>query len=118
MFKRNVFLKVLAVLLFAGVIGRSLAADQQVDPSEITDTLERAKAKGMLKACADPYDYPYSLQNSDPPGFDIELIREVAKRGGMRLDIFWINTATRGGTSRAFRNSILTGKCDVLLGLS
>lgn len=118
MFKRNVFLKVLAVLLFAGVIGRSFAADQQVDPSEITDTLERAKAKGMLKACADPYDYPYSLQNSDPPGFDIELIREVAKRGGMRLDIFWINTATRGGTSRAFRNSILTGKCDVFLGLS
>jgi ABC-type amino acid transport substrate-binding protein len=72
----------------------------------------------MLTACADPYDFPYALQNSDPPGFDVEIMRSVAKRGGMRLDLYWINTASRGGTARAFRNSILSRKCDVFLGLS
>ena len=91
---------------------------QEADPDEIADTFERAKAKGKLIACADPYNYPYAAQNSDPPGFDVEIIRAVAKRGGMALEMYWADTATRGGTSRAFRNSILKKRCDVFLGLS
>ena len=91
---------------------------QEADPDEIADTFERSKAKGKLIACADPYNYPYAAQNSDPPGFDVEIIRAVAKRGGMALEMYWADTATRGGTSRAFRNSILKKRCDVFLGLS
>ena len=90
----------------------------QADPDEITDTLERSKAKGRLLACADPYSFPSTAQNTDPPGYDIEIMREIAKRGGMRLEMVWADTGTRGGTSRAFRNSILKKRCDVFLGMS
>ncbi len=108
------FCVVTALALSAGV---THAAGEE-DALDSSDVLVRSQAKGMITACADPYDFPYSLQNSDPPGFDVEIMRQVAKRGGMRLDLFWINTASRGGTSRAFRNSILSKKCDVFLGLS
>ncbi len=107
-----------ALLMSALLPSAAFAADEETDPLESSDVLVRAKAKGMLTACADPFDFPYALQNSDPPGFDVEIMRSVAKRGGMRLDLYWINTASRGGTARAFRNSILSRKCDVFLGLS
>lgn len=102
------------LLILAAVAARA----QVADPGEIADTLERSKAKGKLIACADPYNFPYAAQNTDPPGFDIEIIREIAKRGGMSLEMYWADTGTRGGTSRAFRNSILKKRCDVFLGLS
>jgi ABC-type amino acid transport substrate-binding protein len=88
------------------------------DPDEIADALERSKAKGTLVACADPYDYPYSSQNSNPPGFDVQIMEEIARRGGMRLEMYWADTGTRGGMSRALRNSIMRGRCDVFLGVS
>ena len=96
----------------------SAAVWAQTDPDEIADTLERSKAKGRLIACADPYSFPSAAQNTDPPGYDIEIMREIAKRGGMRLEMVWADTGTRGGTSRAFRNSILKKRCDVFLGMS
>jgi len=110
-------LAILAVLAFTPVRAQQTSSGPNLadDP---TDTLERMKAKGKLVACADPYAYPYSSQEDDPPGFDIEIIRAIAKRANMRLEMFWANTATRGGTMRAFRNSILAKRCDVFLGLS
>ena len=96
----------------------SVTVRAQTDPDEITDTLERSKAKGRLLACADPYSFPSAAQNTDPPGYDVEIMREIAKRGGMRLEIVWADTGTRGGTSRAFRNSILKKRCDVFVGMS
>jgi ABC-type amino acid transport substrate-binding protein len=90
----------------------------QTDPDEITDTLERSKARGKLLACADPYAFPSAAQNTDPPGYDVEIVRDIATRGGMRLEMVWADTGTRGGTSRAFRNSILKKRCDVFLGMS
>jgi len=96
----------------------SVTVRAQTDPDEITDTLERSKAKGKLLACADPYSFPSAAQNTDPPGYDIEIMREIAKRGGMRLEMVWADTGTRGGTSRAFRNSILKKRCDVFVGMS
>jgi ABC-type amino acid transport substrate-binding protein len=88
------------------------------DPDEIKDTLERAKANGVLRACADPYDWPYSQQNGTPPGFDVEIFQQIAKLGGMRAEMFWSDTGTRGGLGRAFRNSIFAKRCDIFLGLS
>lgn len=105
----------LALLLILAAVA---AGAQVADPDEISDTLERSKAKGKLIACADPYSFPYSAQSSEPPGFDVEIIREIAKRGGMSLEMYWADTGTRGGTSRAFRNSILKKRCDVFLGMS
>jgi ABC-type amino acid transport substrate-binding protein len=69
----------------------------QTDSDDIADTLERSKAKGKLLACADPYSFPSAAQNTDPPGYDIEIMREIAKRGGMRLEMVWADTGTRGG---------------------
>ena len=103
-----------AVLLMAGTLP---VRAQTADPDELADTLERSKAKGKLVACADPYSFPSSAQ-SEPPGFDVEIMREIAKLGGMRLFMEWADTGTRGGTSRAFRNSILKKRCDVFVGLS
>lgn len=94
------------------------AAEEADDPLESSDALVRIKARGMLTACADPYEYPHAQQNSDPPGFDVEILRNIVKRAGLRLDLVWVNTASRGGTSRAFRQSILAKKCDVFLGMS
>lgn len=90
---------------------------QAAEADEPTDTLDKSKAAGKLVACADPYSFPSSAQ-SEPPGIDVEIMREVAKLGGMRLFMEWADTGTRGGTSRAFRNSILKKRCDVFLGLS
>ncbi len=118
MLKSLLSIKSLFLGIALGVVGGTVHAADADDALDSSDVLVRSQAKGMLTACADPYDFPYSLQNSDPPGFDVEIMRQVAKRGGMRLDLFWINTASRGGTSRAFRNSILSKKCDVFLGLS
>lgn len=113
------FLAALAALALAGFVTTSRAADDEIpaDPDS-SDSLARAKGRGIITACADPFDYPYSLQNGDPPGFDVEILRGIAKRAGLRVDLFWINTAGRGGTSKAFRNSILARRCDIFLGLS
>lgn len=102
----------LALVSFAAV------AAEGDDKEEIKDSLGRARDRGLLNVCADPYQYPQSEQNADPPGFDVEIVRAIAKAGGLRLNMVWVNTASRGGTSRAFRQSILAGKCDVFLGMS
>lgn len=103
------------VLLAIGAL--TAHAQTTPDPDEIADTLERSKAKGKLIVCADPYSFPASAQ-SEPAGYDVEIMREIAKLGGMRLFLEWVDTGTRGGTGRAFRNSILRKKCDVFLGMS
>jgi ABC-type amino acid transport substrate-binding protein len=96
-------------------MGSALAQEASEEPS---DALGKAKAKGKLVACSDPYNYPYAVQDADPPGFDVEIVREIAKLGGMSLGMSWVSTASRGGTSRAFRNSILKKTCDVFVGMS
>lgn len=102
--------------LVAGPLG-ARAADES-DADEPKDALGRSKARGIITACADPFDYPYALQNGDPPGFDVEILRSIAKRGNMRIEMYWVSTAGRGGTAKAFRTSILAKRCDVFLGLS
>ncbi|MGH8677949.1 MAG: hypothetical protein ACREUQ_06315, partial [Burkholderiales bacterium] len=110
----------LACIIALLALGSGAARAQQgaADPDDISDVLERSKARGKLVVCADPYDFPYSSQGSMPPGFDVEIMRELAKRGGMQLEMYWADTGTRGGTSRAFRNSIMKGRCDVFTGIS
>ena len=89
----------------------------QQDPDEIDDTLARAKAKGVITACAYPYQYPFTLVDADPPGFDIEIFRDIAKRAGMRSEMYWVRVRSRASVQRAFRESILAKRCDVFLSL-
>ena len=90
----------------------------QDSSDESLDVLERAKAKGKLVACADPFSFPYAQQNMDPPGFDVEIAREIAKRGGMQLEMYWADTSSHGGMSKALRRSMMKGRCDVFTGVS
>jgi ABC-type amino acid transport substrate-binding protein len=109
-------LKITALAL-ASALAVIPAVAQQQDPDEITDTLEKSKAKGVLYACAYPYTYPFAQVNTDPPGFDVEIIRDLAKRGGMRVEMYWVNVRSRASVQRAFRDSILVKRCDVFLSL-
>ena len=111
--KRWIFLLIALGVAFVPLVVR--AQDTSPDP---VDALERAKAKGKLIACADPYSFPYSEEGALKPGFDVEIFQQIASRGGMRAEMFWVNTASRGGLGRAFRQSILAKRCDVFLGLS
>jgi len=116
----NVFrwLAVSAAVVVLGAGSAGVRAADEADSDAPKDALGRSKARGILTACADPFDYPYALQNGDPPGFDVEILRAVAKRSNMRIEMYWVSTAGRGGTSKAFRSSILAKRCDVFLGLS
>jgi len=106
-----------AAVVFVSALILVPALAQQQDPDEITDTLEKAKAKGVLTACAYPYTYPFAQINSDPPGFDVEIFRALAKRAGMRTEMYWVNVRSRASVQRAFRDSILANRCDVFLSL-
>jgi ABC-type amino acid transport substrate-binding protein len=109
-------LKITALAL-ASALAVIPAVAQQQDPDEITDTLAKAKAKGVLYACAYPYTYPFAQVDTDPPGFDVEIIRDLAKSGGMRVEMYWVQVRSRASVQRAFRESILAHRCDVFLSL-
>lgn len=107
----------LVIGLTAALAFLASMAVQAQDATESEDVLERSKARGKLIACADPYGFPYASRNQNPPGFDVEILRELAKRGGMQLEMYWADTGTRGGMSRALRRSMMKGKCDIFAGV-
>ena len=82
------------------------------------DALARTKQTGKLTACADPNAYPYSTSDGEPPGFDIEILRAIAAKAGLKPHLFWADTGTRGGLGKALRNSIDKGNCDFFMGLA
>ncbi len=100
----------------AGEVGPS--EDEQSLRQQGVDALTRAQKLKKLTACADPYNFPYSSSSGDPPGFDIEIFRAIAKRAGFRAEMYWADTGTRGGLGRALRNSIDKGRCDIFMGLA
>lgn len=112
--------KLIGTALIGALLGLTqiIVHAQDSDPDEITDTFERSKAKKKLMGCGDPYSWPYSQQSYGDPGFDVRILTEIAKNAGMEIEMFWVDTGTRGGTGRAFRNSILRKRCDVFVGMS
>ncbi len=81
------------------------------------DALARAKQTGKLTGCADPNSFPYSA-NSEPPGFDVEILRAIANKAGLKPHLFWADTGTRGGLGKALRGSIDKGNCDFFMGMA
>ena len=80
-------------------------------------TLERARERGTIVACADPYNMPFSSPNPNMPGFDVDIAREIATGMGLDIAYHWEDTGTRGGLSRAIRLSINDGKCAFFMGV-
>ena len=70
-----------------------------------------------LVVCADAYSFPASMKDLEPPGYDIEIIRAIAKLAGLRVEYVWADTGTRGGLGRALRSSIVQKKCNLFIGL-
>ncbi len=58
------------------------------------DALTRIRAMKRMVACADGWYYPFSRTAplSETPGIDIDILRDISKRQGWRLDIVWANT--------------------------
>jgi len=79
--------------------------------------IARAKISGVLNVCVDPYSFPASVKDADPPGYDIEILRTIAKRAKLQLDYVYADTGTRGGLGRALRSSISQKKCSLFMGL-
>jgi len=102
----------LALLSTAG-LGIAMTASAQ----DAIGTFERIKETNKMVACADPYSYPYSIKNISPPGFDVEIMQELAALGGFETEMYWADTGTRGGMSKALRNSIMKGRCDIFAGV-
>jgi polar amino acid transport system substrate-binding protein len=68
-------------------------------------SLEVIRATGALHLCAHPNSLPYASKAGNPPGFQIELGRALAKELGVTLVTEWIVVP-----SQAFR-----ADCDIIL---
>lgn len=79
--------------------------------------LEKARERGTIVACADPYNLPFSSPDPNMPGFDVDIAREIAAGMGLEIAYHWIDTGTRGGLSRAIRLSINDNKCAFFMGV-
>ena len=99
-------------LVFACV---ALASVLLADPVSAEGVLARIKDAGVIRMCADPQSPPYSIDDSQQPGIDIEIARLIAERLGLRLKVVWNETYFTG---RAIRRQLFRQrKCDGFLGL-
>lgn len=55
-------------------------------------TLASIEARGIISACAHPNALPFASRNGEPPGFQIEIARAVARSLGVSLEIAWVVT--------------------------
>lgn len=54
------------------------------------ETLAEIKRRNYLEVCAHPDALPYSSQNSNPPGFQLDLGRMIAEDLGVGFRVDWI----------------------------
>ncbi len=67
----------------------------------------------IVTACADPYAFPSTEITDVAWGFDVDILKAIAKEQGWETFFIWVNTSGRGGMNRAFRTSIKKGIRDV-----
>lgn len=70
-----------------------------------------------LKACVDIDDPPFSAQSTPDEGIDVEIAEVLAERLGRSFQPVWVRVPARGGLSRALRQNLGAGQCDVYLGI-
>lgn len=82
---------------------------------ERESTLDKIRRTGVLKVCADPDSLPYSTDDPQTPGFDVEIAGMIAEQLGLRLQVVWNETYF---TERAIRRHLFREKkCDGFIGL-
>ncbi|MDA0237475.1 MAG: transporter substrate-binding domain-containing protein [Proteobacteria bacterium] len=85
--------------------------------------MKRTEELGAILACADGWFWPFSrtARKNEPAGLEIELLNAVAKKHDLKVEMMWVNMATRfgyGAPGGAFDLSINRGLCDLVLGLT
>ena len=60
-------------------------------------TLAEVQARGAISLCANPDALPYASNQSDKPGFQIEIGRALAAALGVKLQLDWIVPRIRAG---------------------
>ncbi|GLR87523.1 substrate-binding periplasmic protein [Bradyrhizobium iriomotense] len=68
-------------------------------------TLEAIRSSGELGLCAHPNSLPFASKAGDPPGFQVELGRALARELGVSLRLDWIIT----------QYQMRSAACDILL---
>lgn len=53
-------------------------------------TLDQINSLGSISLCANPDALPYSADNSDKPGFQVEIARAIAAALGVGLRVDWL----------------------------
>lgn len=66
-----------------------------------------------IRLCADPSNLPFSSQNEQDPGFEVEIARAIAQSLGAGFSVHWFPTAIE---VVAFRQ-LYDDRCDVLMGM-
>jgi len=66
-----------------------------------------------IRLCADPSNLPFSSQNEQDPGFEVEIARAIAQSLGVGFSVHWFPTAIE---VVAFRQ-LYDDRCDVLMGM-
>ncbi|MBV9655507.1 MAG: transporter substrate-binding domain-containing protein [Acetobacteraceae bacterium] len=74
-------------------------------PAAEARSLAALQARGTLELCAHPNALPFSSRADNPPGFQIELGRALAKELGLSLTPVWIVTTSQ----------IRAAGCDIIL---
>jgi len=94
-------------------------------PQELkkVDAMTRVEAMQTIIACADGWFWPFSrtARNNEPAGLEIEILNAIAKKHGWKVEMVWVNMATRfgpGAPGAAYDQSINRGLCDLVMGLS
>src|SRR6516165_8407820 len=68
-------------------------------------SLDMIRASGLLNLCAHPNSLPFASKAGDPPGFQVEMGRALARELGVSLKLDWIIT----------RFQIRSADCDIVM---
>lgn len=90
-------MKIILPLLIVAVIGLMGPAQAR--------SLDMIRSSGALGLCAHPNSLPFASKVGDPPGFQVELGRALARELGVSLKLDWIIT----------RYQMRSAGCDILL---
>jgi len=75
----------------------AMAASLALAASTSARTLAEVQARGVISLCANPDALPYASNQSDKPGFQIEIARALAQSLGVKLQLDWIVPRMRAG---------------------
>ena len=66
-----------------------------------------------IRLCADPSNLPFSRQDANEPGFEVEIARAIAGALGAEFSVHWFPTAREVVALR----QLYEGRCDLFMGL-